>query len=170
LRESFWGIIVDVSAPNGAAQFRTIETDIPARVDRLPWSRWHWLVVIGLGTVWILDGLAVTIVGAIGGPLLFGALIQSGEPSQIFIGYLIGAAVMIVGGIIQATMGVEAAGRDLEDIAPPLSATQDELDEPGEEADPYTLGREGARGTEHAQRFERETTRPERTHPTGGDR
>src|SRR5918997_122468 len=52
-----------------AATFRTIETAIPARMDRLPWSRWHWLVVIGLGTVWILDGLAVTIVGAIGGRL-----------------------------------------------------------------------------------------------------
>ena len=34
-----------------------ITTDIPARMDRLPWARWHWLVVIGLGTVWILDGL-----------------------------------------------------------------------------------------------------------------
>jgi MFS family permease len=46
-----------------------ITTDIPARMDRLPWSRWHWLVVIGLGTVWILDGLEVTIVGAIGARL-----------------------------------------------------------------------------------------------------
>jgi MFS family permease len=46
-------------------QYRTIETSIPARMDRLPWSRWHWLVVIGLGTVWILDGLQVTIVGSI---------------------------------------------------------------------------------------------------------
>jgi MFS family permease len=43
-----------------------IETDVPARLDRLPWSRWHWLVLVGLGTVWILDGLEVTIVGAIG--------------------------------------------------------------------------------------------------------
>ena len=43
----------------------TIETQIPARMDRLPWSRFHWLVVIGLGTVWILDGLEVTIVGSI---------------------------------------------------------------------------------------------------------
>jgi MFS family permease len=49
---------------------RTIETDIPARMDRLPWSRWHWMIIIGLGTVWILDGLAVTIVGAIGGRLI----------------------------------------------------------------------------------------------------
>ena len=41
-----------------------ITTDIPARLDRLPWSRWHWMIVIGLGTVWILDGLEVTIVGS----------------------------------------------------------------------------------------------------------
>ncbi|MFE2728285.1 MFS transporter [Kitasatospora sp. NPDC059327] len=40
-----------------------VETDVPARLDRLPWSRWHWRIVIGLGTVWILDGLEVTIVG-----------------------------------------------------------------------------------------------------------
>src|SRR4051794_13409136 len=46
-------------------QFRTIETQIPARMDRLPWAKFHWMVVIGLGTVWILDGLQVTIVGAI---------------------------------------------------------------------------------------------------------
>src|SRR4051812_35819103 len=62
-------IIVDASAATSATRFRTIETAIPARMDRLPWSRWHWMVVIGLGTVWILDGLAVTIVGAIGGRL-----------------------------------------------------------------------------------------------------
>jgi MFS family permease len=45
---------------------REIETDIPARLDRLPWSRWHWLVLAGLGTVWTLDGLEVTVVGSIG--------------------------------------------------------------------------------------------------------
>ncbi len=41
-----------------------ITTDIPGRLDRLPWARWHWMVVVGLGTVWILDGLEVTIVGS----------------------------------------------------------------------------------------------------------
>jgi MFS family permease len=41
-----------------------ITTDIPARMDRLPWARWHWMIVVGLGTVWILDGLEVTIVGS----------------------------------------------------------------------------------------------------------
>jgi MFS family permease len=44
-------------------QTRTITTQVPARLDRLPWSRFHWRVVAGLGGVWILDGLEVTMVG-----------------------------------------------------------------------------------------------------------
>jgi MFS family permease len=44
---------------------QTVETMIPRRLDRLPWSRWHWLVVVGLGITWILDGFEVTVVGAI---------------------------------------------------------------------------------------------------------
>src|SRR3989440_10765128 len=47
----------------------TVETDIPARLDRLPWSRWHWLVIVALGITWILDGLEVTLVGSISGVL-----------------------------------------------------------------------------------------------------
>jgi MFS family permease len=43
----------------------TIETKIPARLDRLPWSRFHWMVIVGLGTAWILDGLEVNVVGSI---------------------------------------------------------------------------------------------------------
>lgn len=47
------------------AQQGVVTTKVPARLDRLPWSRFHWRIVIGLGTVWILDGLEVTIVGAV---------------------------------------------------------------------------------------------------------
>ncbi len=46
-----------------SAQTGIITTQVPARLDRLPWSRFHWRVVIGLGGVWILDGLEVTMVG-----------------------------------------------------------------------------------------------------------
>ena len=46
-----------------------ISTQIPARLDRLPWSRFHWLVVTALGATWILDGLEVTLAGALGGIL-----------------------------------------------------------------------------------------------------
>ncbi|OMC57109.1 MFS transporter [Mycobacterium sp. IS-836] len=46
-----------------SVQTGTITTQVPARLDRLPWSRFHWRVVVGLGGVWILDGLEVTMVG-----------------------------------------------------------------------------------------------------------
>jgi MFS family permease len=42
-----------------------VETDVPARLDRLPWSRFHWLVVVALGITWILDGLEVTLTGSV---------------------------------------------------------------------------------------------------------
>ena len=47
------------------SELGTVETKVPARLDRLPWARFHWMVIVGLGTVWILDGLEVTIVGSI---------------------------------------------------------------------------------------------------------
>jgi MFS family permease len=47
----------------------TIESYVPARLDRLPWSSWHWLIVFSLGATWILDGIEVTLAGALGGIL-----------------------------------------------------------------------------------------------------
>ena len=47
----------------------TIETDVPARLDRLPWSGWHTRVITALGTSWLLDGLEVTLVGSLAGIL-----------------------------------------------------------------------------------------------------
>src|SRR6059036_3967984 len=55
------------------------DTNIPQRLDRLPWSRWHWHVVIALGVTWILDGLEVTIVGALGAVLTNPATLQLTE-------------------------------------------------------------------------------------------
>jgi MFS family permease len=46
-----------------AAELGTVTTSVPSRLDRLPWSRFHWRVVIGLGSAWVLDGLEVTMVG-----------------------------------------------------------------------------------------------------------
>src|SRR3954469_8546417 len=46
-----------------------IESHVPARLDRLPWIRWHWLIVTALGATWILDGLEVTLAGSLGGIL-----------------------------------------------------------------------------------------------------
>jgi len=44
---------------------RAIDTDIPARMDRLPWSGFHWTILIALGVTWILDGLEITLKGAV---------------------------------------------------------------------------------------------------------
>ena len=48
---------------------REFETDVPARLDRLPWSHFHWLVAGTLGITWLLDGLEVTLAGSISGAL-----------------------------------------------------------------------------------------------------
>ena len=48
------------------AHYPAVESTIPARLDRLPWSGWHWRVVIALGVSWLLDGLEVTVVGSLG--------------------------------------------------------------------------------------------------------
>lgn len=52
-----------------ARQLAPYRTDIPARLDRLPWSRFHWLVVLALGASWVIDGLEVTLAGAVSGVL-----------------------------------------------------------------------------------------------------
>ncbi|MGU9979786.1 MFS transporter [Phreatobacter sp. HK31-P] len=53
-----------------------VETDIPARLDRLPWGRFHTLVVAALGITWILDGLEVTLAGTVAGALKASPVLQ----------------------------------------------------------------------------------------------
>lgn len=74
-------------------------TDVPARLDRLPWSRFHWLVVFALGVTWILDGLEVTLVsslsGVLGDPRALGLSPgQIGEAASIYLlGEVAGALI-----------------------------------------------------------------------------
>jgi MFS family permease len=76
-----------------------------------------------------------TAVGGITGPLLFAKLIATGEESRVAIGFYLGAGIMIVGGIVEILLGVKAEGRQLEDIATPLTA-EDADDGGGEEERP----------------------------------
>ena len=62
-----------------------------------------------------------TLLGGVGGPLLFGALIASESPNDIVLGYLLGAVVMVVAALVALRLGVDAEGKSLEDVAPPLS-------------------------------------------------
>jgi MFS family permease len=76
-----------------------IRTDIPFRLDRLPWSRFHLLVVVGLGITWILDGLEVTIVGSLG-PALQSSLtlgLSSADLGAIASFYVVGAVIGALG-------------------------------------------------------------------------
>jgi MFS family permease len=74
-------------------QTATITTQVPARLDRLPWSRFHWRVVIGLGGVWILDGLEVTMVGNVAA-----RLIQPGSGIEISAAQIGAAAAFYIAG------------------------------------------------------------------------
>ncbi len=60
--------------------------------------------------------------GGIAGPVLFGALVQSGDRNQLFIGYLIGGVLMLIGAVAELALGVDAEQRPLEDVATPLAA------------------------------------------------
>jgi MFS family permease len=73
----------------------TIRTRIPARLDRLPWSSWHWMIILGLGAVWILDGLEVTVVGAIGAQLQAGDTLglSASQIGEAGTAYVVGACL-----------------------------------------------------------------------------
>jgi MFS family permease len=72
-----------------------IETDIPARLDRLPWTRFHTLVVVALGITWILDGLEVTLAGSIAGALQESPVLKFDATQVGLVGtaYLTGAVI-----------------------------------------------------------------------------
>ena len=67
-----------------------------------------------------------TAAGGIAGPLLFGRLIETGERMPVAVGFLIAAAVMSLGGVAELVFGVRAEGRELEDLATPLTAQEDD--------------------------------------------
>ena len=79
-----------------------LESAIPARLDRLPWSAWHWRVVVALGVSWLLDGLEVTVVGSLGPAL------QRPETLGLTAGEIGWAASAYIGG---AVLGALVFGR-----------------------------------------------------------
>ena len=109
---------------NQSPDFALVRTDVPARLDGLPWSRFHTLVVVALGVTWILDGLEVTIAGSIAAalkedPAMAFTEAQIGLASSA---YLFGAALMIGAAVIVYFFAVAAERKSLEEVARPLSA------------------------------------------------
>src|ERR1700736_6017092 len=72
-----------------------IDTDIPARLDRLPWTRFHTLVVVALGITWVLDGLEVPVAGSIAGAIQESPVLHftATEVGLVGSAYLIGAVI-----------------------------------------------------------------------------
>jgi MFS family permease len=79
-----------------------LRSDIPARLDCLPWSRWHWRIVLALGVAWVLDGLEVTIVGSIG------SVLERGDTLGLTASQIGWAGSLYVGG---AVLGALVFGR-----------------------------------------------------------
>ena len=76
-----------------AAAVAVVDTDVPARLDRLPWTRFHTLIVVALGITWVLDGLEVTIAGSIAGALERSPVLRfsAAEVGLVASAYLAGA-------------------------------------------------------------------------------
>lgn len=83
------------SSPTNQEATEIFETLIPARLDRLPWSRFHWLLVVGLGITWVLDGLEVTLMGAISAVLQRHDVLHftAAQIGSISSAYLVGAVL-----------------------------------------------------------------------------
>lgn len=106
-----------------------------------------------------------TAVGGITGPLLFGQLIESGERGLVAVSFLIGAAVMAVGGVVELFLGVKAEGQKLEDLAMPLTADEGEGEGEGEGDRQRTRAEREARIAARAERQRAELTRARRYRP-----
>jgi len=80
---------------NAPVYREAIRTDVPARLDRLPWGSFHWLVVLALGASWAIDGLEVTLTGAVSGVLQDSATLglDGGRIGALGSAYLFGAVV-----------------------------------------------------------------------------
>jgi len=81
------------------AQSNIVETDVPARLDRLPWASFHWLVIFGLGVAWILDGLEVTLVGSLSAaiansPVLRMSAAQVGATASAYLAGAVSGALL----------------------------------------------------------------------------
>lgn len=104
-----WTVIFFFASAAASSAYLTVSETFPLEMRALAIA-----VFYALGT-----GL-----GGVVAPVLFGALIDSGSRDTVFLGYLLGAALMIAAGVIQALFGVAAERRSLEDVARPLSAVE----------------------------------------------
>jgi len=105
-----WTVIFFFASAAASSAYLTVSETFPLEIRALAIAAFY---AIGTG------------IGGVAAPFVFGALIETGSRNTVFAGYLFGAALMILAGIVQAIWGVAAERRPLEDVARPLSASED---------------------------------------------
>jgi MFS family permease len=103
---AMWMAIFFFASAAASAAYLTVGESFPLEVR-----------AIAIGLFYALG----TGIGGVAGPIVFGALIETGAPGEIFYGYLLGGALMLAAAGMAAWLGINAERRALEDVAPPLS-------------------------------------------------
>ena len=107
-----WTVIFFFASAGASAAYLTIGESFPLEIRAVTISMFY-----AFGTL----------IGGVGGPVLFGALIDTGERSQILWGYLLGGGLMVLAALVELKLGVAAERRPLEEVAPPLSQAPDDV-------------------------------------------
>jgi MFS family permease len=102
-----WMVVFFVASAAASSAYLTVGETFPLEVRALAIAAFY---AIGTG------------IGGAAGPVIFGALVETGSRDSVFLGYLAGSAVMIAAGIVQAIWGVASERKSLEDVARPLAA------------------------------------------------
>jgi len=102
-----WTVIFFIASAAASSAYLTVSEIFPLEIRALAIAIFY---AIG------------TLVGGVGAPVLFGWIIGTGSSTALFIGYLVAAALMIFGALVEAWIGVSAERRSLEDVAAPLSS------------------------------------------------
>jgi MFS family permease len=101
-----WSIVFFFASAAASAAYLTVGESFPLEIRALTIALFY-----AFGTL----------LGGVGGPWLFGALIASESPNDIVLGYMLGAVLMIAAALVALKLGVKAERRPLEEVAPPLS-------------------------------------------------
>src|SRR5437879_7681981 len=102
-----WTVIFFVASAAASSAYLTVSEIFPLEIRALAIALFY---AVG------------TLVGGVGAPILFGWIIGTGSKTALFVGYLVGAALMILGASVEAWIGVPAERRSLENVAAPLSS------------------------------------------------
>jgi MFS family permease len=106
-----WSLVFFLASAGSSAAYLTVSEIFPLEIRAMAIALFY---SVGTG------------LGGIIGPVLFGGLVATGNVAMVAIGYYLGAAVMMGGGVIELLIGVEAAQKSLEDIASPLSSEEEQ--------------------------------------------